>query len=512
MRIRVFILSLLVLSTVISVHGQVFAQQAGVNALNADFFTGPIRSRTDLMPLLPEQMPVESRIGIQTHFNQSHIRKWYAPEKVMPHLRALGVKWVRDGLSWARVDNGFDNKYEDPSQFDPWINALKDNRIKLLAPMVGGNVKTMTPQQYAQRFAQYVSYMIERYGDAIGAVQLWNEPNNFGGWRQKFGGKWYGGPWVEPYSQCLLSVAKQLRQQYPDLKIIGGTGIEATTIDAITPAAAYLNAVYIHPYPRRNIPEFMPLVKMGQNQAESMFQTQMPFTQQVNLWMDQVRQQTGRKDLGLWITEFGACVYDPGAGKQGDHLFHPPVDEAMQAKVIARLLITTLASEVQRAFIFLLMDDYTKSTLPGFGLMNTHYQHRPSFAVFGRINAVTRGVVHVDSDLKVVVQSIQAPEHTTQGDALVASQKDIQLVPFKRNDGLLMLAYSAPITTASDTSNRYQSVKATLKIDPAIGDELLRLDLLTGTSETLHVSANHTVNVMVEDYPCLLIGQSSLSK
>ncbi len=479
-----------------------------VRQLQSDFFTGPITGRADLMPVMPNQMSEASRIGLQTHFNQAKSRPWFDPDQLLPYMQALGVKWIRDGLNWHDLDANYDNVYETPDAHDKWMQVLDQNGFKLLAPMLYGPAGKLSPDALADRYVHYVSFMLDRYPNAIGAIQIWNEPNNFGGWRQRYGGKWYGGPWVDPFAQFLASSAKQLRERYPDVKIISGTGIEATTVQAITPAAQYLDATYIHPYPRRDIPEYMPMKIGDADGTRNMFDETLLFSQQIDHWMNNIRKATGNNQLGLWVTEYGSSVYRPDDGIQGDHLHHPPVDRKTQAKTIARLMMTALASDIQKAFVFILADDYTKPTKPGFGLLTATYDIKPSFAVFGRINAVTRGVVWPDATCKADVVSIANTTENTGKDALVPTIGDVHVIGFKRADDLKMLSFSAPITSASDTSDNYKAILATLKIDSSFGNAPLLLNLLTGESKTLSIKRDSTgryVQVTVEDYPCLLI-------
>ena len=489
--------------TVTKIHQQI---PDSIAQLQVGFFNGPICQRQDLMPVMPEQMPKASRIGVQTHFNQAKARPWFNAPKILPYMQALGVKWIRDGLNWHAVDSNYDNVYETPDAHDQWVKVLDANGFLLLAPMLYGPAGKLSPKELSQRYVHYVSFMVDRFPNAIGAIQIWNEPNNFGGWRQRYGGKWYGGPWVEPFAEFLAHSSAEIRRRYPDLEIISGTGIEATTSLAIARSANHLDATYIHPYPRRDIPEFMPMRTGDANSARRMFKETLPFSEQVDRWMGHIRKETGNSTLGLWITEYGSSVYRPDDGIQGDHLHHPPVDRKTQAKTIARLMMTALESDIQRSFIFILADDYRKPTKPGFGLMTTEYDLKPSFGVFGRINALTRGVIWPDTSCKADVVSVQNTSENTEPNSIIPKINDIRVIGFKREDGLKMISFSAPVTAASDTSDDYKSVRATLRIGSELGNAPIFVDLLTGESQILPVKQDvlgMVVEVTVEDYPCL---------
>lgn len=491
------------------------ADQQQITSLRKAFFSGPICDRDDLMPLLPSQMPKASGLGLQTHFNQASFKPWFNYDKLLPYAQALGVKWIRDAPAWGRIDENYDNTYEHPGVHDGWVHALSDRGFCLLALLLYGPADKLSPEQLSERYVKYASFVIDRYGSTIGAVQLWNEPNNFGGWKQHYGGKWYGGPWVKSFSEFLTMSAKAIKQRYPDLTVISGTGIEATTPQVLAEAGRYLDATYLHPYPRYQIPEFMPMVNGDANGTKPIYPSKMLFVDALDQWLTSLRQQAGNPNLGLWLTEYGSAVYRPDDGVKGDHLHHPPVDDATQAKVIARLMLMALESrDIERSFIFILMDDYKKPTRPGFGLMTADYTLRPSFNVYGRINAVTRGVVHATIDPANAVRSIK-PVNADATGPLLPTINDVRLVSFTRDDGVKMLSISAPITKASDTSNSYQSVTATVQIDATMGDAPLLLNLMTGQSSVLpivHAADGNTVNVTVMDYPTLIIANLTQRK
>lgn len=105
-------------------------------------------------------------------------------EETLRSLRALGVRHLRTGVSWA-------DWYDDGGeQWFRWLmRRLGDEPDLVLLPCfnytppsLGIVPMSSSPPREPRAFADFIDAFVGEYGDAFDHVELWNEPNNLAEW------------------------------------------------------------------------------------------------------------------------------------------------------------------------------------------------------------------------------------------------------------------------------------------------------------------------------------------
>jgi CDP-paratose 2-epimerase len=102
-------------------------------------------------------------------------------ERAVDHLRALGVRHLRTGISWA--------DYHRPKgrEWYRWqFHALRHFNLLVslwhTPPSIGEAPRCAAPPRRLEDFADFVWEAITLYGDHFESLELWNEPNNLYKW------------------------------------------------------------------------------------------------------------------------------------------------------------------------------------------------------------------------------------------------------------------------------------------------------------------------------------------
>jgi CDP-paratose 2-epimerase len=129
------------------------------------------------------------QLGILEWF---HFGDYAKLRRVLAEVEALGVDHLRTGISWC--------DYESWSVGRRWIGdlfgAFRASGIELLPnfvytpPQLGEEPSTASAPRDLLAYAHFVEEMIDEYGDGFGAVELWNEPNNFCEWSREVDPSW----------------------------------------------------------------------------------------------------------------------------------------------------------------------------------------------------------------------------------------------------------------------------------------------------------------------------------
>ena len=93
----------------------------------------------------------------------------------------------------------------------------------------------MTPKELANWYLNKAIPLIEKNRSVIAAVQIWNEPFNFprvdkngkraGAWPTRYGGRWFGGAYVDPFADFTFRVAAGLRNLGYPVSIVEDAGL-----------------------------------------------------------------------------------------------------------------------------------------------------------------------------------------------------------------------------------------------------------------------------------------------
>lgn len=254
-------------------------------------------------------------IGLCVKFDQGQ------PQKDLVLLKDLGVRWVRDHSSWARMEPR-PGEYELPAALQERLAFYRQNDIGVIfclaydnrrayPPTADDPNRNISPEAFG-RYAAATARLLRQSGARF-VLELWNEPHNFV-LRKQLGGHWHGGPpspWLDHYVKMVHEAVKQVKAFDPTIKVLSDedcTIIHYRLLEAGLPRE--LDGFAFHPYLSQRItkPE---ITKEGYGAAwEAPFTLADPdhsFRSMVRRLREQGQAKLG-KTPALWITEFGCPV------------------------------------------------------------------------------------------------------------------------------------------------------------------------------------------------------------
>ena len=467
-----------------------------------NLFTGPVTQMLSALPATSGALPDDARIGISARWQ-------YDPDRVIEYLKQANIKWLRLGYD------------EDAA---PVLKLARKANLKVLLMLAYGPADTMSPDDLADWYVAKAEKILDGNLDVVKAVQIWNEPFNFprtekGGkrmsaWVARYGGRWYGGPYVTPFGQFTARVASELRKRYPELTLVGGTKIVGSTLQVLETDKPPLDAVYLQPYPRDWPPE---LLRTANDPWSPDLVSDWRVGPAIDKIMERARTSSGNQDLRLWITEIGATTYVPeGPVRKADF---PPVSEEMQAQLYARIWATYMHSEVERLFFFLLNDE--KSTpVPdqpnrNFAIIASGWRPKPAWFVLARLNALTSATPVPDDSIQFQIRD-SGEKHkprqtllTTVTHRSIAYAENILVFGFRSPRVPELVAIWRDGTLPVDGQPPGEPWEVGLRLPQSIFDcGVIGIDPLTGGSwnaNTVHTSDGLEVTVQVSDYPIILV-------
>ncbi len=226
-----------------------------VLSLTAD--GGGQKATTSLAVLEPFDLGAvdNSPFGVCTHFGQlrgedtdlnSVSRE--SPE-VVPLIGLAGFKTHRDELTWIRTEP-VKGTCVFPNAHRHYMASCGEHAVGSLIILDYGNRNydggdTPHTDEGLDGFANYARQIVRRYGAQIKEVEVWNEYN----------GSFSKGPAKkspEGYFELLKRTYRAVKEERPDLKVIGPAGVTLpySWLDKLFALGAleYLDAVSVHPY------------------------------------------------------------------------------------------------------------------------------------------------------------------------------------------------------------------------------------------------------------------------
>lgn len=168
-----------------------------------------------------------------------------AVEEAVADMKALGVKRLRFGFSWA------DFQREDgPAWFD-WLLPKLAEVVELLPcfvytpPSLGEQPYTASPPRDLKAFADFIDVVITRYGQYFDYVELWNEPNNIREWDASLDWSW------EKFATMIINAANWARQRGKKTVLGGMSPIEPNWLHTMgrLQVLDFIDVVGIHGFP-----------------------------------------------------------------------------------------------------------------------------------------------------------------------------------------------------------------------------------------------------------------------
>jgi CDP-paratose 2-epimerase len=127
-------------------------------------------------------------------------------ERVLAGLRALGVRHLRTGISWA------DSHHSAGEEWQAWLLPRLARDLEVLPclhhtpPSLGLVPTVQSPPRRPRDYADFVDAFIALHGEHFDTIELWNEPNNLNDW------DWRLDPGWERFAELTIDAANWARE------------------------------------------------------------------------------------------------------------------------------------------------------------------------------------------------------------------------------------------------------------------------------------------------------------
>lgn len=299
--------------------------------------------------------------------------------KVLSLIKLAGFSRIRDEMYWQQVER-VPGEFVFEEQQDRVINMAAKLRLSPLIILDYGNAKAY-PEEFAKNpdnsifpqtpetralFANYVKEVVSRYKKQVKEWEVWNEPHA------------WGNPSTENYTLLLKDVFTTIKGIAPDSVVIGcggGGGGGGPGGDYVNEVIRHgglnsMDGFSIHPYMTPPLTPDMGYPVPG----APIPRVSIPLVSQhlKSLVSDQRNILNNGKELGVWVTEYGA--------------FSSPVKfadgEPFQALYLARAyLLSRRFSTFEAIYWYDFQDDGTNPTNPehNFGLIREDFSPKPAY-------------------------------------------------------------------------------------------------------------------------------------
>lgn len=275
-------------------------------------------------------------------------------------FKTLGVTWMRIDIKWSKIQPTGPSTY-DWSEYDAAINEANtygihvDGEIDYATPWATNpstcpaTANSRCQPSYPTLYATYAAAVVRHFGDKLGAVEIWNEPNNVTFWQ----------PAPNPafYSTMLRDAYSAIKVADPRMVVISaGLAPEPNNGTDIAPitftqamyqhgAKGYFDAFGDHPYSYPATPsEYEPWSGWSQMAA-------------TNPSIRSIMTANGDAATPVWTTEVGAPTNGPGVAITcGATTFPKPPfydSQCVQAENISQVVQAEAANQwMGPAFIY----------------------------------------------------------------------------------------------------------------------------------------------------------------
>lgn len=185
---------------------------------------------------------MRQKLGICQWF---HFEDFEGLERAVAELRALGVRHLRTGISWA--------DYHRPggAQWVEWqMKKLAEFQILLsiwhTPPSLSEGNTCASPPRRLRDFADFIDLIITRHGDDFETLELWNEPNN----RYKWDFPRHDPDWSK-FARMIGDAAHWAKQRGRRTVLGGMMPVDHHWLDGLRRAGVleYIDVVAIHGFP-----------------------------------------------------------------------------------------------------------------------------------------------------------------------------------------------------------------------------------------------------------------------
>jgi len=289
----------------------------------------------------------------------SHFAQFNNPD-VLPLMARGGFAHLRDEQYWNQIETQ-PGQYNFPTKFTNYMSAAATQQITPLIALNWScqyydfdNGEFTAPYSDTGRsgYSNYAVAVLNRYGNQIKAVEVWNEYN---------GGTFVQGPATanKPYYYFLMlrHAHQMMRVVRPDIKVfaVAGVPIPHGFFKSIFEEGSmpYLDGVSIHPY--REYPEAVDI--------------------EISELRELIKAHNGGQEKPIWATEFNL-----GANNVQDQF--------RAATYLPQLVTMMLSQRVERMYYYVTIDD---ASFPYWGLVSSSsdakgkYTPHPTYVAYANL-------------------------------------------------------------------------------------------------------------------------------
>jgi polysaccharide biosynthesis protein PslG len=284
----------------------------------------------------------------------------------------VGARWVRLDMSWADVETSRGARNSGViAMTDRAVQMSRAAGVRVLlvvanAPgWASGSSNKAAPPQNPADYANFMSWVVNRYRGQIEAYEVWNEENT-----TRF---WPTGVNPGQYANLLKTAYPAIKQQDPAAKVLfGGLALnDYAFVEAAYAAEPNLGSYYdvmaTHPYTTVGNEAPETIVRGADGRIE---QNHFPAYREVRATM-----LAHGTDKPIWFTEMGWATFSGG------------VTEATQADYLTRAFrYMEQDPYVQVAVWYNFRNNYwagdANTWEDSLGLMHTDFSHKPAYDAF----------------------------------------------------------------------------------------------------------------------------------
>ncbi|MEX0744464.1 MAG: hypothetical protein WD118_02580 [Phycisphaeraceae bacterium] len=290
----------------------------------------------------PDPRPMREKLGVCQWF---HYQDHAAVRRTVSLMHELRLKHLRTGISWADF-----HRPDGPAWYDWQMRTLAEAGLELLVsiwhtpPSIAEGGVCASPPRRLQDYGEFVGQVCDAWPEAIGTVELWNEPNNLYKWDfEQFDPNW------EKFGCMIAGGAKAARRCGKGSVLGGMMPVDPHWLKLLKRHGALddVDAIAIHGFPDMWWPD---------HHNWDWYSHWHGWPHKINLIAEQA---DGRP---VWITETGLATWDLRAGKPARH--------DLQARRLARAAQAPAA----RVYWYSLVDlDPARDAIEGFHVDENEY-------------------------------------------------------------------------------------------------------------------------------------------
>jgi CDP-paratose 2-epimerase len=314
----------------------------------------------------PPSAPLRDRLGVCQWF---HFEDDETLERTVSHLRRLGVRHLRTGISWADFYRPggrawYDRQMKAVAEFDVLLSVWHT------PPSISDGNSCNSPPKRLQDYADFLDHVITLYGGTFGHIELWNEPNN----RYKWDFEAHD-PWWRKFGEMIGAAAYWAKQRGQRTVLGGMIPVDHHWLNLMEHYGVlrYIDVVAIHAFPGMWWPE----------------RPNWDWHDRWHGWQEKVEYIAAHAGgRPIWCTETGLATWDLATNRPAKH------------DLQIRQLELAAQSPAARTYWYSLLDlDPGRDAIEGFhvdeneyhmGLITHDGREKPAYHTFARLLAGER--------------------------------------------------------------------------------------------------------------------------